>query len=261
MSILNQVKTGPRRVPPRLVIYGPGGVGKTTWAAKSPAPLLLPTEDGQGVLDIPALPRATSYTDHVHAALMAVLNDEHNFRTLIVDSLDHLEPLIWADTCKLGGKASIEDFGYGKGYVEALGFWRQFYGLLDAIRERRGMAVILIAHHEVKAYQDPSQEGYDRYQIKLHKGAAALAQEWADAVLFATYRVHAVEVGGKTKGMGTGERVLLTEERPSHVAKNRWGLPYELPLEFAAFAAAHSTAMKPKTTTTTTEADAQKETP
>jgi hypothetical protein len=256
MDLADMIQRGQRQQPPRIIIYGPGGVGKTTWAAGAPGAVILPTEDGSDSLDVARLPKATSYHD-VMQSLNALHDQPHEFRTLVVDSLDHMEPLIWRATCEIGGKRSIEDFGYGRGYVEALGIWRQFFALCDDLRSDRGMALIYVAHHEIKSYQDPSSEPYDRYQIKMHKTAAALAIESVDAVLFATYRVHAVEGStGRVRGMGSGERILLTEERPSHIAKNRWNLPYELPLDFAVFAAAKKSASK---NTTTAENTASKE--
>ena len=245
MGFLDQVITGRRMAPPRIVIYGPGGVGKTSWAASSPTPLLIPTEDGRGTLEVPAVPLVKSMQE-MGQVLTEIRDSEHAYKTLILDSLDHLEPLIWRYCVEQANKPaikSIEDFGYGKGYVEALGSWRKVLGLLSEIREKKGMAIILIAHHEIKAFQDPTSEPYDRYQIKLHKSAAGLVQEWADAVLFATYEVHAIKgETDKVRGMGEGKRRLLCEERPTHVAKNRWGLPYELPMPidnpFAPFAAA-----------------------
>ena len=239
MSILSKVITGTKIKPPRVLIYGPSGVGKTTWAAGAPAPILVPTEDGRGALDIPALPVAQTYVE-IHNAITALYEEDHKYRTVIIDRLDHLEPLIWKATCELHNKSSIEEFGYGKGYVEALAMWRQFFAMLTALRDDKGMAVICTAHHEIKSFADPDSEPYDRYQIKLHKSASALALESVDAVFFATTRRAAIknEKGDRARGVGDGERILLTEERPSHVAKNRWSLPYELPLQFSAFSAA-----------------------
>lgn len=233
MSVLANVTTKRGPAPPRVIIYGPGGVGKTTWATQSPQPIVLPTEDGLGNLDVPALPLMTDWSQ-MHQALLALINEQHDYRTVVIDSLDHLEPLIWKHVCDMGGKTSIEDFGYGKGYTEAASVWRQFFALLTDLRTR-GIACVCVAHHEVKVFNDPSREPYDRYQIKMHRAASALAIEWADAVLFANYQVVVDDTGNRARGIGSGERTLYTEERPSHVAKNRYGLPYELPMAWAEF--------------------------
>ena len=254
MSILKSVITGRRVQPPRITIYGPGGVGKTTWASGAPSPIILATEDGRGNLSTPTLPLSKSMAE-VGAALVALREEEHAYKTLIVDSLDHLEPLIWRQVIEQAANPkikSIEDFGYGKGYVEAMGTWRKFFGHLADLRDKRGMAIVLVAHHEIKAFQDPTSDPYDRYQIKLHKAAAGLVQEWSDAVLFATYQTTVIEGdNGKTRGVGCGKRTLLTEERPTHVAKNRWSLPYELDMplsnSFQPFADALRTATVPPT--------------
>ena len=131
---------------------------------------------------------------------------------------------------------------YAKGYVFALDAWREVLAGLDALRSERGMQVILIAHAAVEKFANPETETYDRYAPRLNKHASALVQEWCDEVLFATYRVltKSTDEGFNRKriqGVGSGERVLKATERPAHVAKNRLGLPDELPLDFRAYAA------------------------
>lgn len=231
---LSSIQRGVVVTPPRLIVYGPHGVGKTTLASEAPSPILLPTEDGKGQLDMPSFPIATSYAD-VCEAIGTLLNEQHEFSTLAVDSLDWLEPLIWAETCKRGGWTDIEQAGYGKGYIAAADVWREFFAGLVALREAKHMQVILLAHTEIKVFNDPSNEPYDRYQIKLQSRAAAIAQEWADAVLFVNFRTttQKTDKGFKkfvTRGVGHGERLAYTEERPSHYAKTRYDMPAEIAL-------------------------------
>ena len=126
--------------------------------------------------------------------------------------------------------------------MAALEFWRAFLDGLNALRDERGMAVILIAHSEIRRFDSPETEPYDRYQPKLHARASALLREHVDAVLFANYRVSTVraEVGFNKKvarAVGNGDRLLHTAERPAFLAKNRFGLQEQLPLDWAALAA------------------------
>ena len=232
------VLQGGASLPPRLLLYGVEGIGKTTIGASAPNPIFIQTEDGLGLIEVPTFPLATSYED-VHGALTALATEEHDRKTLVVDSLDWLEPLIWKHTAGLHEKQSIEDFGYGKGYIEALTIWSDFLNALTYLRSEKGMTVILIAHHEVKRFDDPNTEPYDRYGPKLHKLANAKMKEWADAILFANYRVATTQSDmgfnkKKTRAIGSGERLLFTEERPAFVAKNRFGMPPELPLSWNA---------------------------
>jgi len=230
-------------VPPRVLMHGVAGVGKTTFAAASPDPAFIITEDGLGALDVTHFPLARSFDD-VMEALAALYSEDHQFKTVVVDSVDWLEPLIWQRACKDNGWSSIEDAGYGKGYVAALDLWRQYLDGLNALRDERGMTVIQIAHtDDIKRFDSPEHEPYDRYIIKLHARAAALLQEHSDVVLFANYRISTVksDVGFNkkvTRALGSGERVLYTAERPAFLAKNRYGLPDSLPLSWAAFAEA-----------------------
>ena len=219
------------------------GVGKTTFAAGAPDPVFLLTEDGLGTLEVPHFPLARTF-DEVMQALAALYTEEHGFRTLVVDSVDWLEPLILPRVCKDQGWGSIEDAGYGKGYVAALDLWRQYLEGLNALRDDKGcMTIVQIAHTDIKRFDSPESEPYDRYVIKLHTKASALLQEHSDVVLFANYRVSTVksDVGFNkkvTRALGSGERLLHTAERPAFLAKNRYGLPDTLPMSWAALAEA-----------------------
>ena len=248
MSVLEKVHTGKRPAPPRLLLYGVEGVGKSTFAANAPNPIFIPTEDGLGEINCASFPLAKKLTD-VESYLSALAIEPHDYQTVIIDSLDWLEQLIWDDLCRLSSATSIEkvDGGFGKGYTAALRFWRQIIDSLEVLHKERGMAVILIAHAKVERFEDPESSAYDRYTPRLHKHANAVITEWADAILFATrkFRTESEDAGfGRERtiavgiGKDGGERVLRTVGGPSCVAKNRYNLPYELPLCWDAFVGA-----------------------
>ena len=171
--------------------------------------------------------------------LQAVRDEQHEYGTLVIDSVDWLERLVWDRVCADYGVKSIEkaDGGYGKGYVHALTYWRQIVSILNDIRSKRGMAVILIAHAAVERFEDPEHAAYDRYTPRIHKKACSLICEWVDAVLFASRRLRVDSTTGKAAPVGAdgGERILRTNGSPACIAKNRFGLPTELPLSWAAF--------------------------
>ena len=228
--------------PPRILVHGVAGVGKTTFATSADKPVVVATEDGLGKINVPHFPLARSF-DEVMEALAALYSEAHDYRTVVIDSVDWLEPLVWQRTCKDNGWRSIEDPGYGKGYIAAIDLWRQYLDGLNALRDDRRMTVIQIAHTDIKRFDSPEHDPYDRYVIKLHSRASALLQEHSDVVSFANYRISTVksDVGFNKKvnrALGSGERVLYTAERPAFLAKNRYGLPDVLPLDWQAFAAA-----------------------
>jgi hypothetical protein len=207
----------------------------------SEQPIFVQTEDGLNDIDCERFPMAQEYRD-VLAALSALYSETHDYRTVVVDSLDWLERLIWADVCAKRGVESIEDIGYAKGYTFALTQWREIIAGLDALRCERGIAVILIAHAAIEKFANPETDTYDRYVPRLNRHASALIQEWCDEVLFATYRIHTKQTDEgfnrkRVQGIGTGERIMRTTERPAHVAKNRLNLPDELPLDYRLYAA------------------------
>jgi AAA domain len=234
MTLTEQLQAGRQARPRRALVYGVQGVGKTTFGASSERPVFIPTEDGLAGIDCECFPLARSLGD-VFAAIGGLLNEEHGFRTIVVDSLDWLERLIWDDVCGEFGVKYLEkaDGGYGKGYTYTLPRWRDVLDGLDALRDRRGMAVILIAHAKAEKFQTPENTAHDRFAPRLHKLASALVQEWCDEVFFATYS--AITDPGRIKSGELPERVMRTCEGPTHVAKNRLNMPPELPLEWAAY--------------------------
>lgn len=248
LSLAN-VSRGARNKPPRIVLYGVDGIGKTTFASEAPNPIFLFTEPGQGNLDVasftspapdPFNPDNTSNVlrtwPEIIEAITALYTEVHDFQTVVLDTLDAAEPLLHRYVAQQHGKADIEAFGYGKGYVFAAEEARNMLAGLDALCNDRNMSVIVLAHSQVKRYEAPEHEAYDRYQMRVQEKLAAIVSYWADAVLFSNYRVHIVADKSKRsdnetkRGVGIGERFMFTQERPAWHAKNRYGLPPEIPM-------------------------------
>lgn len=242
---LDALRRGQRPAPDRILLVGTEGVGKSTFAASAPNPIFIAAEDGVRHLDVASFPEPQSFGD-VLAAVATLRNDPHEFRTLVIDTVDWVEPLVWADACRRNkwfddeGNPDIEKPGYGKGYNAAVDDWRRLVVALDGLRSARGMEIILLAHASIKTFSNPSGPDYSRYECKLAKAAAALLREWCDANLFAVHEDFVTEAKGatKSKGFSSGRRVLKTERCAAWDAKNRHGLPEELPLDYAAYAAA-----------------------
>ena len=238
MALMSSVTNGKQSQPPRIMIYGSEGVGKSTFAASAPKPIFIQTEDGLSEIDTSKFPLCTTF-DEVVLQLQAVRDEEHDYATVVIDSLDWLERLIWDRVCADYGVKSIEkaDGGNGKGYTHALTYWRQVVKLLNDIRSKRNMAIILVAHAKVERFEDPEHPAYDRYAPRPHKAANSLICEWVDAVLFATRRMRVDADTGKAAPVGAdgGERVLRTNGSPAYSAKNRYSLPSEIALSWQAF--------------------------
>lgn len=242
---LASVTTTVEQKPPRTLLIGTEGIGKTTFAAEAPSPIFLCAEDGIPEIlgPVPRFPAPESVAD-VLDAVRTLIREEHPYRTFVVDTVDWLEPVVWNDLCARNNWPNIEAPGYGKGYVAATEEWRKILAALDVLRARKGMEVILLAHAAIKTFQNPAGGDFSRYECKLNKGAAALLKEWTDVNLFAIHEEFAkVEAGKVTKkGVSTGRRVIHTERTAAWDAKNRYALPTELPLNYADYAAARAAA-------------------
>lgn len=238
MILANLVK-GRQAAPLRVLIAGTDGIGKSTFAATAPAPIFLGTEDGTAQLDVTRFPSPESWDD-VREALRTLTSEEHDFKTLALDSLDWLEPLIWDHICRRDGQTTIEGYGYGKGYAAALDEWRAFIADLERLRRAKAMHIVMIAHAWIKPFRNPEGDDFDRYELKLNAKAAGLLKEWSDAVLFANYETLAVrdDKTKRIKGVSTGARLIHTVRTAAWDAKNRFSLPETLPLSWADFFAA-----------------------
>jgi len=255
---LGNISRGKALRSPRIILLGVEKIGKSTFAAGADNAIFIPVKGEEGVddLDVARFPVCQTWQDVIDC-LGELYTQEHDFQTVVLDSASALEPLAWAETCRRNGNAeSIEKVGggYGKGYIEAALIWSELLEGLDALRQKRNMASILIGHVKVKRFDDPAGESYDRYWFDLHERAANAMFRWADSILFANTKVvvKKEDLGfqkEKHRGIDTsgGARFLFTQKRPAHPGGGRGAygrIPYELPLDWATFTEAVTEASK-----------------
>ncbi len=249
---LESIVTGSLMRPPKIVVYGPGGLGKTTFASQAHKPIFVFTEEGQGMLDLARFPLCRTWPDIIDCC-QVLYDEKHDYKTVVIDTIDSAEPLLWDYTCKQARQAEIDtnegDFGYGRGYAQAANHGRILLQWLDRLRDDKDMAVIVLAHSDSVKFEDPGSQTYNRYDLNLHKRLSARVSFWADAILFANYKTDTVKDDSgfgkkRIRAVGTGKRVLYTEARPAFNAKNRYNLPPEMPLDWATFQAAFSPTQK-----------------
>lgn len=236
MSILSNVKRGVIARPQKVVIYGPEGVGKTTLASQCPSPVFIDTEGGTCHLDVPRI-EAKSWED-IANVIEALKTEKHDYKTVILDTVDwtELRLIEWMLANVLTEKkqraASIEDYGFGKGYnILKEHFGKFLMRLTDLVSA--GMNVVMLGHSQLRKIDLPeSGEAYDHYELKLSKGTAQLTKEWSDALLFLTFVTRVVD----GKGKGGKERIILCNRSATHDAKNRHGLQDKVEMKIESLA-------------------------
>lgn len=214
----------------KVVVYGPEGIGKSTFAARFPDPVFIDTEGSTAAMDVARLPRPTSW-NMLLEEVEYIKSHPGECRTLVIDTIDWAEQLCVEHICSIHNKKGIEDFGYGNGYVYAKEEFGRFLNRLTDVIEA-GVNVVLTAHAQLRKFEQPDELGaYDRWELKLGKKTASqtspLVKEWADMLLFANYKTYSVAVdkdGKKHKAQG-GKRVMYTSHHPCWDAKNRYDLP------------------------------------
>ena len=234
-----QITRGKRARAQKVVIYGPEGIGKSTFAADFPNAVFIDTEGSTDNMDVARLDKPTSWTMLINEIAFIKANPTE-CGTLVIDTIDWAESMAVADVCAQHGKKGIEDFGWGKGYTYVQEEMGRFLNVLSDLVDM-GINVVLTAHAQIKKFEQPDEMGsYDRYELKLGQKTgsktAPLVKEWADMVLFANYKTLVMTTdNGKKKAQG-GERVMYTNHRPAWDAKNRHGLPDEMPFHYAGIA-------------------------
>lgn len=239
---LRSLDSTKRTHPPVLAFYGTGGIGKTSLAAEFPNPIYLHTEGEEPPTDV-EMPagKIESFSDLL-SIFGELYTEDHDFQTVIIDSLDAIEPLLWEYTCeRMGGAASgwtsiavnekNSPTAFGHGYMEADTDWMEYIGAVKAL-SRKGLHVVQLMHSEIKRFDDPTVDSYDRYKPKLQKRAADIIMEKSDALLFMTKRTSVKQIDkgfgkkeNKAEGMSGSERIIYTDERAGFLAKNRLNMP------------------------------------
>lgn len=217
--------------PMKVLIYGVEGIGKTTFASKFPDPIFIDTEGSTGFINARKLPNPTSWT-----MLLDELEDiksEPRGKTLIIDTLDWAERLAKKYLMDKNKWAAIDSTNYGSRYVALSDEIGKLLNKLTEIKDV-GINVVLTAHAETKKHELPDEMGqYDKYTLKLEKRDAGLAKEWADMILFFNYKTTIISDSKSNSKKATGgQRVMYTTHKPAWDAKNRLGLPDELPIDF-----------------------------
>lgn len=231
-----EITSGKMQKPLKCVVYGPEGIGKSTFASLAPNPLFCDVEDSSAHMDVRRLPRATSY-QMILDEIAYVKANPALCDTFVLDTADWAERICRDNVCAKNGKTGIEDFGYGKGYSYV---FEDFGRLLNALDDLLlcGINIIVNAHAVMRKFEQPDEMGaYDRWELKLNNSpkcsVANMLKEWADLVLFANYETIVVKNSEtkKNKAQG-GQRVMYTTHHPCWDAKNRFGLPDKLPFDF-----------------------------
>ena len=262
------ITRGPMKTAKKVGIYGPEGVGKTSFAARFPGAVFIDTEGSTRHMDVARFDPPEELSD-VITQINYVISNPGQFRTLVIDTVDWLEKLIFQSVCAEKKIQNIEDIGYGKGYVYAKQKMQQLLEMLDNVI-KVGVHVVLVCHSFIRKFEQPDEmSSYDRYMLKLNeKNIAPLIKEWVDMLLFVNYKTDVVTVEGSKakKGKGGQKRVMYTNHTAAWDAKNRFGLPDEMPFEYELIAElfgeaepvaeAHEEAPKPEPAPAKTEAQA-----
>lgn len=219
---------------PLVLIYGPEKVGKTSLFAEFPDPILIQTsgEHPPSDISVDTFGEVNDF-ESLMGAFEALFVEKHSFKTLGIDAVDGIERIIWAETCRRNGWASLEEPGYGKGYIEADAVWSEFFSAVRGLNTEKGMNIVLIGHVEIKQFDDPANGSYSRFQPNLHKRASDVMKAQMDIIAFINNRVSITKEKGafgsenKTVG-GSGQRIMYLEARPGFVAGNRYSMPDEI---------------------------------
>jgi hypothetical protein len=221
--------------PRKLFLFGDHGLGKTTLASQAFDPLFIDIEEGSKDLDVARWDEPIKNYGKFVEVMNWVYSERHEFKTLVIDSGDFLERLLFNDIAGKAGVAAVTDIDYGRGLPRAIPMWQSVLNMLQSIHRDRKMMIIIISHAKIEHVKNPEGQDYDRFAPGLYTdkngaGAGKIVQEWADEVFFIRKKkfIRTEDAGfNKTRGIaiGTEERELLTSDSAFACAKNRLGMP------------------------------------
>lgn len=223
------------------VIYGPPGIGKSTFLSQSTDPLFIDTDKRAGNLDVrPNVPEKEpgSYEDVINLLSEFTRAKVDGVATLVIDTADWLEAWLAHYICAKHKKKGLSDFSWGQGYELLADEWRNTLAVFDQV-VARGTNVWIAGHAQIQTFKNPMGPDYDRYAMKLTRtnkvDLSAMTVEWASVVLFADYDSVSVEVGGKNIGMNGDKRVMHSQRCAAFEAKSNFALPAKMPLDWGNF--------------------------
>lgn len=236
---VKKIRKGRKKVPDRVLIYGPDGIGKTTFASGAPKPLVLDANKGSFKLNVDAVP-IESWTEVVDW-VSAVADGKVPCETLVLDDMSTLEVMSHMHIFPAGTTVADYKGGYGKGDEAVIPKWRELLSILEKVVFVAGKRIVLVAHARIRKHEDPMGGGYDRYELACRPPLAGLLRQWVDFVLFAQLETafQKTEEGAR-KGVTTGARYIHTRRDPAYDAKARGSMvfPARLPLSWQEFAIA-----------------------
>ena len=225
------IRKGKEPTAVKNVLYGPAGIGKSTFASQFPDPLFIDTEGGTKQLDVARTDDPKTWDELLY--LIDQVAKERPCKTLVIDTADWAEKLCIKNVCKTLNVKGIESVRYGKGYTYLAEDYQKMLNALDKVIAA-GIHVVVCAHAQMRKFEQPDEIGaYDRWELKLEKKDAPLLKEWTDNLFFVNYKTYVVTTSNNTKKAQGGQRVMYTTHNPVWDAKNRFGLPEELPFEYS----------------------------
>lgn len=223
------INRGKRERARRVLIYGENGVGKSSLAAKFPKPLFLNIEDGVGDLEVDS----TSVIKSVGEFLgCLVASWDTDYETIVVDTVDWLEKLIFNEVAKEAGKKTIDDIGFGKGYQAVDLKWKALFEGFSGLWNQ-GRHIVFTCHESIEKFTNPEGDSYNYWKPALHLKGSGCVTEWCDEVFFLRYRTSTIQkdegFGNKRAiAIGGKDRVIVCNKSATVEAKNRLGMPDEL---------------------------------
>lgn len=238
VSRLGAVKKGRLKVAHAYLFYGSEGVGKSSLAADAPSPIFIDVEGGTDSLDVDRYTFRDELRGHVPrtfgevmTAIDELVTVDHDYKTLVIDTIDALEALIHRDVCQAESVPELSAIPYGRGPKIAIASVRMLLAKLEQLKTK-GVSIVLLGHSVVRPMRNPTGDPYDRYQLRVDKDAGEQLKSWVDVVGFVRFEDGVNKAGKHARAIGwtTGQRLISLKHEAAWDGKSRLTLADEIPL-------------------------------